>query len=160
MHEKKKTYECKLCPKTFGTNMTLNFHVSLKHKEREFVCHLCGESFRLGFQLKAHVESKHEGVNKCEICKKSWAGRQSYTEHMKLVHGEIVIRVSNPDSVEKCKICEKLFSKEAIENHIEMEHEKTQHQCDICGLVFNNTLEFNTHAKNVHDYNNINFNLF
>ena len=153
VHTKEKIHECQLCSKKFKTLMTLNFHHSLVHKEKDLTCHICGESFRLGFQLKAHIDSIHDGMNKCEICKKSWVNRQSYTEHMKNVHGEIIVRVSNQELVEKCKICEKVFSKDAIENHISIEHDKTQSQCESCGVVLDSTFELNVHMKIEHHGN-------
>jgi len=123
----------------------------LVHKEKDLTCHICGESFRLGFQLKAHIDSIHDGINKCDICKKSWTNRQSYTEHMKNSHGEIVVRVSNQELVDKCKICEKIFSKDAIENHKSIEHDKTQ--CESCGVVLDSTFELNVHMKIEHHGN-------
>ena len=53
---------------------------------------------------------------------------------------------------EKCKYCNKTFSKYYIEEHIEVVHEKKKpHMCHICGEGFRRAAHLDVHISFVHE---------
>lgn len=83
----KPKYECDICKRRMVTQENLDQHILLQHERREsFVCEECGKSFSENHRLKQHMMT-HTGDRPydCHICGKSFARRTAYRQHL-LIH--------------------------------------------------------------------------
>lgn len=83
----KPKYECEICKRRMVTQENLDQHILLQHERREsFVCEECGKSFSENHRLKQHMMT-HTGdrPHDCHICGKAFARRTAYRQHL-LIH--------------------------------------------------------------------------
>ncbi|XP_029035221.2 zinc finger protein 1 homolog isoform X5 [Osmia bicornis bicornis] len=83
----KPKYECAICKRRMVTQENLDQHILLQHERREsFVCEECGKSFSENHRLKQHMMT-HTGDRPydCHICGKAFARRTAYRQHL-LIH--------------------------------------------------------------------------
>jgi len=83
----KPEYECEICKRRMVTQENLDQHILLQHERREsFVCEECGKSFPENHRLKQHMMT-HTGDRPydCHICGKAFARRTAYRQHL-LIH--------------------------------------------------------------------------
>lgn len=83
----KPKFECEICHRRMVTQENLDQHILLQHERREsFVCEECGKSFLENHRLKQHMMT-HTGDRPydCHICGKAFARRTSYRQHL-LIH--------------------------------------------------------------------------
>lgn len=83
----KPKYECEICKRRMVTQENLDQHILLQHERREsFVCEECGKSFSENHRLKQHMMT-HTGDRPydCHICGKAFARRTAYRQHL-LIH--------------------------------------------------------------------------
>lgn len=83
----KPKYECHICHRRMVTQSNLDQHILLQHERREsFVCEECGKSFTENHRLKQHMMT-HTGdrPHTCTICGKAFARRTAFRQHL-LIH--------------------------------------------------------------------------
>ncbi|XP_066599420.1 uncharacterized protein [Prorops nasuta] len=83
----KPKFECEICKRRMVTQENLDQHILLQHERREsFVCEECGKSFSENHRLKQHMMT-HTGDRPyvCHICGKAFARRTAYRQHL-LIH--------------------------------------------------------------------------
>ena len=87
-----KTFECKICFKTYVHEISLSEHVKKHQGLFKFICSECGQGFGRKFQLDGHIASKHKGIDlyTCPIssCRKGFGYKGNYEAHMRKVHAE------------------------------------------------------------------------
>ena len=71
VHEKRKTFECRVCRKKFSNNGNLKKHANALHEENGMIFKyaLCAK-YKKNDSLTYHISRIHEGLKplKCEIC--------------------------------------------------------------------------------------------
>lgn len=83
----KPKYECEICKRRMVTQENLDQHILLQHERREsFVCEECGKSFSENHRLRQHMMT-HTGDRPydCHICGRAFARRTAYRQHL-LIH--------------------------------------------------------------------------
>lgn len=83
----KPKYECEICKRRMVTQENLDQHILLQHERKEsFVCEECGKSFSENHRLKQHMMT-HTGdrPHDCHICGRAFARRTAYRQHL-LIH--------------------------------------------------------------------------
>ncbi|KAL0124426.1 hypothetical protein PUN28_006339 [Cardiocondyla obscurior] len=83
----KPKYECEICKRRMVTQENLDQHILLQHERKEsFVCEECGKSFSENHRLKQHMMT-HTGdrPHDCHICGKAFARRTAFRQHL-LIH--------------------------------------------------------------------------
>ncbi|XP_051170853.1 zinc finger protein 436-like isoform X6 [Leptopilina boulardi] len=83
----KPKYECEICHRRMVSQENLDQHILLQHERREsFVCEECGKSFNENHRLKQHMMT-HTGDRPydCHVCGKAFARRTSFRQHL-LIH--------------------------------------------------------------------------
>lgn len=88
-HEIKKNepkFECDVCFRAFFLQEHLHRHA--KNHDKPFECDYCGFNVKSKFQLENHFLFHFDQTNqlKCQICRKNFTHKQSYTNHMETVH--------------------------------------------------------------------------
>ena len=90
-------------------------------------CIECGEEFAKIQALMAHSVQMHGGI-KCPHCEKRFSGRQSYNQHIKVVHSKERF---------PCNLCEKDFgNKASLDTHMNQHMGIQPYQCDTCDATF------------------------
>lgn len=98
-------YRCTHCPKTYVSQMELEYHQRCHRDERPHQCDLCPNSFRYVHHLKRHKDIIHYG--KRHTCPESNCNRQFTTLDQLKIH-----KWSHYGIVPyKCSYCERLFKK-------------------------------------------------
>lgn len=83
----KPKFECQICHRRMVSQENLDQHILMQHERREtYTCKQCGKSFNENHRLKQHMMT-HTGEKpyQCEICKKNFARRTAYRQHL-LIH--------------------------------------------------------------------------
>lgn len=83
----KPKFECEICHRRMVSQENLDQHILLQHERREsFVCEECGKSFNENHRLKQHMMT-HTGDRPydCHVCGKAFARRTSFRQHL-LIH--------------------------------------------------------------------------
>ena len=87
-----KTFECKICFKTYVHEISLSEHMKKHQGIYKFICSECGQGFGRKFQLDGHIASKHKGIDlyTCPVssCRKGFGYKGNYEAHMRKAHPE------------------------------------------------------------------------
>ena len=77
IHEVKLRFKCDRCDKKFTTNAYLKDHVLIYHtnRKRSYFCNSCEKSFFRKYDLNLHEDTVHKGIKrfKCEMCSQCFA---------------------------------------------------------------------------------------
>jgi len=132
----KKVHTCGVCGKTFKYGCDLKYHINLRHKSgkmfKGYECRFCAASFMEWKSLKSHQSSEHFDLMKynCEFCKKAFALRETFQNHIVAVH-----RIGGFE----CKFCDRRFvTKRLLSIHLQRKHVRPGWQiveCSDCGKV-------------------------
>nr|XP_023019331.1 gastrula zinc finger protein xLCGF3.1-like isoform X1 [Leptinotarsa decemlineata] len=129
LHSKEKPFQCKICAKTFIRNDYLKVHEKIHSEKNRFHCKMCSKSFCRKENLKLH-ERSHTGEKpfQCKICSKSYTHRNSLKLHERTHTGEKAFQ---------CKICSKAFYRCAyLKLHEETHTGMKSFHCKICSKSF------------------------
>ena len=89
VHEKKKAFECSLCPYKVDRKGVLNKHIAAVHeKKKPFVCSMCPTKFTEKGSLDKHIGAVHEKKKpfECSMCSFKFARKFALTTHIGAVH--------------------------------------------------------------------------
>ncbi|XP_062600811.1 zinc finger protein 808-like isoform X2 [Saccostrea cucullata] len=136
----KKTFQCKVCKKTFS-----RFSVQQRHEKKHeknlvnIECRLCKETFCSKYLELKHLLKNHE-ENFCLLCDATFKDETEKKEHDSGCHppdGEKIRK--------KCHVCSKhLMSKLNFENHFSTTH-GGDFKCHICGHIAVSNYMLNRH---------------
>lgn len=59
-HAEKKPFMCKLCPKGYPSQHSLNRHIKIHSEEKPFACHICSHKTRERCDLNRHIKHCHK----------------------------------------------------------------------------------------------------
>lgn len=87
-HDGRKPYECDICKKQFALKSYLYAHVLTHDNWKPYPCDKCSKFYRRKSSLQRHVELSHTGKksSKCNICHKVYKCLKSYNTHMENHH--------------------------------------------------------------------------
>ena len=125
----KKVHLCTICGKSFWKRSVLSKHAALHGSKGKPHCcpyENCNKSYARNNLLIDHI-NLHTGSKpyKCNLCKRSYASRGSYSHHVKCC-------VKSP----ACKVCKKKFSSDSVlADHIKSEHDASWVVC-TCGKKY------------------------
>ena len=108
-------------------------------------------------KMKAQIismgdNSKEESVQgakciKCVLCQEELSSKRNLLDHMKTIHGTEKL----PKRV-NCKICNKLFKRAYLSNHMKTVHEGVKdYCCELCGKSYTNPSTLLSHKKTQHE---------
>ena len=85
--QKKETYSCSQCSKTFTTLQNLQGHILSAHeKQFDFECEHCGKKLATVKRLQNHISQCHSSHVVCEICQKQISNPYELKRHKVFVH--------------------------------------------------------------------------
>ena len=171
VHEKQRDYKCDICEKGFASNYDLNRHVQRVHEkgEKSYNCHHCEKIFKLKADLKTHIRKSHKALEKtqCKICNKlvldleahtlrkhdqnDWCqcdhcGKEFYNR-LKLSSHVYNVHTGREADEEQCNICQKMYRKCNLKQHIKAVHEKIRdYICENCGMEFSSKATLDLHS--------------
>ncbi len=174
---KKKSFPCTLCDKSFDRSSKLMTHIDVVHRKlKPYNCTLCEKSFGGKKDLSRHVNTVHYKLTSftCPICDKSFTRKDNLTEHVNVVHKKLnaflcslcgasfdrnsklkthidgVHRKLRPFS---CTLCEKSFGRKPdLSKHVNAVHEKLKpFSCTLCDKSFSNKYVLTRHVDGVHN---------
>uniref|UniRef100_T1GZ26 C2H2-type domain-containing protein n=1 Tax=Megaselia scalaris TaxID=36166 RepID=T1GZ26_MEGSC len=85
IHENKREYKCKLCPKAFNDKSDLNRHERIHSGKTPFECEVCAVQFTKKFDLTRHRKS-HSDIWElnCKFCPKRFYRKDALMAHIKV----------------------------------------------------------------------------
>ncbi|XP_055689885.1 zinc finger protein 585A-like [Lutzomyia longipalpis] len=130
--EKRRSFRCGSCSKTF-----IRFFELTKHKTKHHGVEISGTPEKITSKTSGDVHQGEEPLNlhlkkdppdfQCSHCSKTFKTKRGLRKHEKL-HGEKIF---------KCTICEKAFStKNYLAIHLKSHSERRDHECQECGKTF------------------------
>lgn len=132
----KEKHICEFCNKELSSLRCLHEHL-LNHTGRPFVCHICNKSYITKGHLSRHLETHSASRCKirkisskqynCEVCKKQFRRKHSFTEHQFIHTGE------KPFA---CNICNTCYSRKGSLNRHLKTHRFNEFKCDVCNKDF------------------------
>ena len=152
-------FKCEMCPKTFKKGSVLKMHIVNVHDKRDsYCCAQCGKSFNFEHGLKRHI-MLHTGERPlaCQFCPKTFAQSNSLNYHLRRHNGEKPYTCPNcprtfTDSSSLrlhkrmhegikpfiCELCSKSFyASTALKTHFLCNHSTEKpHVCEECSTSF------------------------
>jgi len=145
--DKKETFECDLCTKSYKSAEGLNKHNKSVHEGVRYQCDQCDiKAFSSTNGLKTHISKIHLKIEEqfvCDLCAKTFNQVQSLRNHKKSVHEGFRYQC------DQCDI--KPFTlKGTLRKHVVSIHKGVRHPCDQCGKWFRSTDGLRKHKEGVH----------
>ncbi|XP_045179410.2 zinc finger protein 62-like [Mercenaria mercenaria] len=123
----KNLYTCFHCNQVYSAFQRLENHIKTHWDVKPYRCQICGTTFRNARNCKRHTRIHIRGLlYTCDKCGESFQLHKFLKEHIKDVHGEMSVT---------CKFCRKVFTREALKEHMKM-HGKKDITCRICSKSF------------------------
>lgn len=90
MTKKEPRFSCPTCCKYFQWKCLLKFHISSVHEGKKiFQCKFCPKQYTQSNNLKIHMQNSHEkanSINKCNWCNKNFSGIGPLNRHIRVIH--------------------------------------------------------------------------
>ena len=101
IHEVKLRFKCDRCEKKFTTNAYLQDHVLIYHtnRKRSYFCNSCEKSFFRKYDLNLHEDTVHKGIKrfKCEMCSQCFAQKGVLDRHVQSLHDTMIQNFSKDE---------------------------------------------------------------
>ena len=125
-------FMCTTCGKRLMTQKKLLAH-EREHSGILDTCDICGQRFAMANALAMHKAQMHKKVpypgdemHCCDKCGKQYGSKESLTNHIQHVHGELM----------NCKVCDfSTRNRQVLSRHIET-HGEPKFKCSTCGKMF------------------------
>ena len=146
VHEKKKPFECSLCPYKTGRKCNFNRHVAnVLKKKKPFVFSRCPSKFVQMSHFIKHIAAVHEHF-KCTLCPYNFESNDFLNKHIAAVHEK---KQTKPL---ECSLCPyKGCRKGDLKKHVAAVHEnKKPFVCSMCPSTFLQRSHFIKHIAAVH----------
>ena len=118
--ERKKKYECGMCPSKFFTRGSLKIHIKQHVKEKHLECTQCTFKIHSRSNLTRHVKTVHENSVKysCSLsgCNFSSARSESLKQHLQTHNPDPIVRNPFPCSFLNCSYRRR--STDALNRHV------------------------------------------
>ncbi|XP_052795974.1 zinc finger protein with KRAB and SCAN domains 7-like isoform X2 [Mya arenaria] len=166
---KSKSWQCKLCSKSYRTKHNLVTHILEHGGIKPHLCLVCGKYFRQLYHLNIHLlQHDHLMPYSCEVCERKFTQQAHLVRH-RLTHTEsqanfceICCRNFSSElalhahkekhDVQQCVVCGETFtSKKRLADHMEMHGAFPDLDCDKCDLTFENHQKQVDHMMSVHN---------
>jgi len=135
---KKLSFHCSICKKSFGVKSRLNRHMN-SHLGMKNNCPICNKELSAQ-HMSEHMKQVHEKEKRhcCPECGKGFFAKRDVEKHLKTHEGYKSV----------CNLCGKSVS--SIENHMRIFHSGVDRRvvCPQCGVKFVNLKE---HIREVHE---------
>lgn len=115
-------FSCRLCPKTFLSQLQLVHHRRKSHvTERKFMCGICGKSFKKHIHVRNHIRT-HTGERpfQCSDCGKTFSSLANLMRH-NLIHSGV--------RPYRCDVCHRSFSQASNLRQHSLLHSKAEALC-------------------------------
>lgn len=116
-------------------------------------CIICNKTFISAASYQRHMQRSHgpDKIHDCVLCNESFNEVQQLLDHIK-DH-----EVNKSESYYQCPFCEKLFSRNSLESHVEthigsdlISANKKLKDCFECGETFNQLNQLSSHRRREH----------
>ena len=139
--QKKKTYTCSTCNKTFSYRSNLTRHNRTHTSEKLHKCQICNKLFNHSGNLKKHELLHVNNFYTCDICNKNF----SHYEYLKVHHN-----VHNKKRLFKCDECDKRFKFGSnLSQHLQT-HNNPTFGCVKCNKTFQRPAHLQRHLLTMH----------
>ncbi len=151
VHEKKISYKCTICPKTYFHKCSLLLHTRRHAGEQHSKCPHCpykaDGSRDLNEHLKCHLT---DGKYKCSECSASFTHRGGQRNHLRSIHKKV------PEPLEplvyKCSKCPREYKVASSRQRHEMTHDEIKNfKCFRCVAKFSNKAHWKRHVASHED---------
>ena len=134
-------FMCTTCGKRLMTQKKLLAH-EREHSGILDTCDICGQRFAMANALAMHKAQMHKKVphprdemHCCDKCGKQYGSKESLTNHIQHVHGELI----------KCKVCNfSTRNRQVLSRHVDT-HGEPKFKCSTCGKMFRKKNSFRAH---------------
>lgn len=150
VEEKRRSYDCKFCAKSFNTCNKRYAHTQRHHKDTSIKCQDCDRILANRQTYKEHWLTIHlpedQRMHECWYCVKRFGDKNRLNLHIRTVH-----KVSNTFP---CDQCDKTFIyPNLLAKHVKLDHEGKGYICFPCNKIFRTSNYLNCHFTTVHDAN-------
>jgi len=128
----------------------------LEVKVEKICCKFCEEKFFIPANLDLHVQRKHQSASEnsenqpftCLFCGKLFKTKNTYRQHLKVVHKDEAIRC-------KYRLCLAVFKTEnCLKEHLTKDHflnkSKNSVECKVCKIWLSDKFKLNKHMEQIH----------
>ncbi|XP_043532923.1 transcriptional repressor CTCF-like [Chiloscyllium plagiosum] len=137
----KKTFQCKLCSRTFTQRSNLDRHMRSHSDERPHRCHLCEKAFRTVTLLQNHINT-HTGTrpHKCPDCAMAFVTSGEVVRHRRYKHTH--------EKPFKCSICDYASVEVSkLKRHIRSHTGERPFPCTFCSYASRDTYKLKRHMR-------------